>query len=498
MKIRAFLIIITLFCAAPFAQDFPQIAVYVAGEAPDYDKKALGTRMLATLANSGRYKSIDRESVPSFLAEIENEQVKQRSGAVDDRQISALSKRFGARYVCIVDVGRGGRKGNRAAAKPPTVDALLVSARVVDVETGETVFTGEAYSALKSTVDMWRVCESVVKNMFVGQAAPISTLEPEPVPEPPPLAASQAEAEPDVAPEPPAPPPAVAAVQPKAEPAAAPKPSPAAAAVQPAPAPKPKPSAPKPPPAARPKAKAEPAPEPDTLRHFAIAWPEFGAEPEPEPEPEYIQYEERDSPQPKPKPKNRASVGAGGFFSSDFGGGVAAGGKEWPMPYYGGGAYLYFDFVYGEIAAGLSGGGGKAKVANMPENNPYMPDMSRTYVNIGAYLKYPFDAESVKFFPLLGLDYDASISGKLKYADGSETPLSGKGGLPKAATLSAFWFKLGGGVDVGMGRSAYLRGELTYGWRRYSQYEKILADALSAKTKFGNGLTFKTGVGVKF
>jgi len=136
----------------------PKIAVYVTGDMPDNEKKALGTRMLASLVNSGRYKGIERSK--SFLAEVEKEQEKQRSGEIDDSQISALGRQFGVKFVCIADI-------------TPVLGAFQVSARIVDVETAEVVFIGESYSALKNVLDLVSVCDQVVKNMFGGDATSI-------------------------------------------------------------------------------------------------------------------------------------------------------------------------------------------------------------------------------------------------------------------------------------------------------------------------------------
>ena len=154
------IIVIALFSAAAFAQDLPKIAVYVTGDVPDNEKKTLGTRMLASLVNSGRYVGIERSN--AFLAEIEKEHVKQRSGDIDDSQISALGKQFGVKFVCIADITK-------------VLGAFQVSARIVDVETAEVAFIGESYSALKNVIDLIAVCDQVVKNMFGGKPTPKSS-----------------------------------------------------------------------------------------------------------------------------------------------------------------------------------------------------------------------------------------------------------------------------------------------------------------------------------
>jgi hypothetical protein len=156
------LISLALFCAAAFAQDdaaqdLPRIAVYVTGDVPDNEKSALGTRMLASLVNSGRYRGIERSS--GFLAEIEREQTKQRSGDIDDGQISELGKQFGVKFVCI-------------AAITPAFGSFQVSARIVNVETAEVEFIGEASSLLRTMDDLAEVSDKVVQHMFGGQARP--------------------------------------------------------------------------------------------------------------------------------------------------------------------------------------------------------------------------------------------------------------------------------------------------------------------------------------
>jgi len=155
MKKKFLLLFITLFCAAAFANDLPKIAVYVTGTVPEGEKNALGTRMLASLVNSGRYQGIERSG--AFLAEIMREQQTQRSGAVDDNQISQLGKQFGVKYVCI-------------AAITPAFGSYQVSARIVDVETAAVVFIGEATSPLKTMRELTYVADKVVSIMF-GEAA---------------------------------------------------------------------------------------------------------------------------------------------------------------------------------------------------------------------------------------------------------------------------------------------------------------------------------------
>ena len=155
-KAAIFIAALFLFSAGAFAQDLPRIAVYVTGNVGDDEKTALGTRMLASLVNSGRYKGIERSN--AFLAEIEKEQVKQRSGAIDDGQISELGRQFGVKFICIANI-------------TPAYGAFQVSARIVNVETAEVDFIGDASSPLKTMDDLTAVSVEVVRKMFGEDAA---------------------------------------------------------------------------------------------------------------------------------------------------------------------------------------------------------------------------------------------------------------------------------------------------------------------------------------
>jgi len=224
----------------------------------------------------------------------------------------------------------------------------------------------------------------------------------------------------------------------------------------------------------------------------AAADADDGQNPAPAAKPHKPEYGER---QPK-----KFSYGGGAFFVSDFGGGLEweKSGEALTTPYYGGGLYLFFDAVYAEAFAGYSAGGGKWKspASTLPSDS--LPDMTRAYINIGAFAKYPVAFGNINLFPLVGIDYEASISGKRVYGDGREFELN--------ESTSAVWFKLGGGGDFELGGRAYIRAELLYGWRTANDYENKMRDLSvkkypasgGLKTKAGNGLSIKAGVGVKF
>jgi len=165
------LLFLFLFNAAAFSQSLPRIAVYVTGDDIHNNMKtALGTRMLASLVNSGRYSGIERSQ--AFLAEIDKEHVKQRSGEVDDNQISSLGRQFGVKFVCIVNI-------------TPVLGDFQVSARIVNVETAEIAFIGESSGPLKTVDDLESVSDRVVEGMFGRQSPAPAAQEVRPAGPPP-------------------------------------------------------------------------------------------------------------------------------------------------------------------------------------------------------------------------------------------------------------------------------------------------------------------------
>jgi hypothetical protein len=128
MKKPTVFLIMLISMAVLANQNSPTIAVYVSGDVLENEKKVVGTIMLTSLVNSGRYKGIERSA--AFIAEIDREQVKQRSGAIDDSQIRELGKQFGVKYICIADITRA-------------FNVHQISTRIVDVETAEVIRIAE-------------------------------------------------------------------------------------------------------------------------------------------------------------------------------------------------------------------------------------------------------------------------------------------------------------------------------------------------------------------
>jgi len=141
-----------IFCALIIIQgcapNKPATAIYVTGNGMEpNEKKVLNSNIVDHFVNSGKFDVIER--LDDFLNEIESEQKKQRSGTVDESQISRLGKQFGVQFVCVTDVTNV--KGSK-----------YISARLIDVETAKVVATGKATSELESIKQIEEVAGKIV------------------------------------------------------------------------------------------------------------------------------------------------------------------------------------------------------------------------------------------------------------------------------------------------------------------------------------------------
>jgi hypothetical protein len=162
------------------------------------------------------------------------------------------------------------------------------------------------------------------------------------------------------------------------------------------------------------------------------------------------------------------------------------------------GGYLFFDATYAEVFAGYCAGGGKWASGNASDTRT-LPQLQRSVLNLGVFVKYPFTAGNLTAFPLAGIDYDHPLSGSLEFASG----LAGDTEV-KVGDLSALWVKLGAGFDFSIGSSAYLRVSMLYGLRTSNALEKNYVNAVKndlghhdAETNPGHGFAVRAGVGFR-
>jgi TolB-like protein len=139
----------------------PKVAVYVTGGKNANENKALAARITHGLVNSGRYSAIERAD--AFLDQVAREMVTQRSGAIDDKQISELGRQAGASFVCVGEILE-------------VFGDHQISARIINVTTVEVVASGVAEGALRNINDFATLSNAVVASML--GVAPVTVTTP--------------------------------------------------------------------------------------------------------------------------------------------------------------------------------------------------------------------------------------------------------------------------------------------------------------------------------
>lgn len=150
------LAIVCIALTALQAQEKKKVAVYVTGSGEAGVNKVLGGKMVAAITQSGTYTAIERTA--EFLAEINKEQGYQRTGNVDDSQISRLGKQFGVNLVCVAEVYQ-------------VLGSNYVSARLIDVESATVLATADGHNELKSIDDLFTTSEDIAARLLGGASA---------------------------------------------------------------------------------------------------------------------------------------------------------------------------------------------------------------------------------------------------------------------------------------------------------------------------------------
>ncbi|MCL2689858.1 MAG: hypothetical protein FWE57_08450 [Chitinispirillia bacterium] len=111
----------------------------------------MSARITHALVGSGQYRTIERSD--AFLDQVAKEMITQRSGAIDDRQISELGRRAGADFVCIGEIVEA-------------FGAHQISARIVNVVTVEVIASGLASGPLRTMEDLATLSNQVVTSLL--------------------------------------------------------------------------------------------------------------------------------------------------------------------------------------------------------------------------------------------------------------------------------------------------------------------------------------------
>jgi hypothetical protein len=197
---------------------------------------------------------------------------------------------------------------------------------------------------------------------------------------------------------------------------------------------------------------------------------------------------------PAPAKKSFLSLGAGGLFVANFGGGISQV-LDYTYPNVGGGGYLFFDAKYAELTVGMEFDSGKQWIGALEVGKYSLLNLS-----FGLFGKYPIPLTlagvKVLISPMAGIEYNAALSGKFE-ATAAEQFWGGQNGdFEEAGDWSALWIKGGAGVDWDVQPNVYLRLEALFGFRTANKGEKEAVDhGASAITQIG--ATAKIAAGFK-
>ncbi|MBO7234891.1 MAG: hypothetical protein J6V13_07905 [Paludibacteraceae bacterium] len=145
---RFFVFVLSALSLTAFAQQ-KKVAVYVTGDDPI--NSIMGDHLVDGIAHDGKYIAVERTA--SFLNELVKEQSYQRTGAVDDSELSRLGKQFGVDYVCV--------------ATPFDVwGEKYISARMIDVERAEVIATSSVNGKIENSTQFLALLSTLTKGLL--------------------------------------------------------------------------------------------------------------------------------------------------------------------------------------------------------------------------------------------------------------------------------------------------------------------------------------------
>ena len=159
MKIKFLTLALLLFFNSLASAQTKKVAVYVMGEDAGINK-VLESKLVSTIAQSKDYTAVERTA--AFLAELNKEQKYQRTGNVDDSELSRLGKQFGVQYICV-------------AAVTEAFNERYLSARLIDVESAQVEGTASSSGTLQSLPGVVRVADSVALELLSNLDKSINT-----------------------------------------------------------------------------------------------------------------------------------------------------------------------------------------------------------------------------------------------------------------------------------------------------------------------------------
>jgi len=153
MKKSTFFLIALIFCTAAHAQKLKVIVTAVGAEPPQKTNalSALETEIKKAFVNDGRFTAVTRDE--AILNLIDKEHVYQRSGAVDDKEIIALGKQSGARYICTVK-------------STQVLETFMLEAQLVNIENANIIVTGSTPCDLVNLSDLMAAGAEIVRQLL--------------------------------------------------------------------------------------------------------------------------------------------------------------------------------------------------------------------------------------------------------------------------------------------------------------------------------------------
>ncbi|MCL2252790.1 MAG: hypothetical protein FWC12_12865 [Treponema sp.] len=190
------------------------------------------------------------------------------------------------------------------------------------------------------------------------------------------------------------------------------------------------------------------------------------------------------------------SVGAGGSFTSAFGGGMkvatsmASGTME--FPYSGGGIHAFFDATYVEASVGLFYGS-MNQVNTVNSSSSSTKAMDFEGITLGLLGKYPIALGFMTLFPAVGIECLLITKGT-----------NGNYIITDPDKFNHLWIKFGVGADFSIAKQIYIRGTVLYGIRFESKFESDFRDNYNnygyydnVDPLLGHGIQIKFAVGYR-
>jgi hypothetical protein len=205
------------------------------------------------------------------------------------------------------------------------------------------------------------------------------------------------------------------------------------------------------------------------------------------------------------------SAGAGGLIRANFSNYAwTKDGKDmlgstdtniYDTNYVGGGFFAFLDTTYLAVSLGLGiHGVTPANSDAAKAQKDAKVTQTLTTFDIGFLGKYPVDMGGLTVFPAFGVDFRIGLDLVYKY-DGGESKFSDSSESP-AEWLTTVWIKFGGGADIPLSDTFYLRPMFLYGIGTLNKMDKETSDDRNKSktyyTQINHGFDISLAVGYRF